>query len=289
VWFLYNDSARPVTSTVRFATGGAPTQIDLWTGQTTRPAHYTERDGRVSVPVTLRPAGTAVMTFDRRHAGGASVTSTTADAALVQGARLVLRDFEGGRQTAVLRDGRQVGATLPVLPGPRTVTGPWRLVARTVAPEGDARVERALPALADWRDIPGLASASGTGTYTATADLPAAWLGSGRGVQLDPGRFGGALRVWVNGRFAPGAPVPGEEPRDVTRLLRAGRNTLRLEVSTTLNNAMRAHAQLGDPNYASYAGRPVENAGLAGPVRLVPYAQAAVGPAATSNAGALAG
>jgi hypothetical protein len=43
VWFLYNDSARPVTSTVRFATGGAPTQIDLWTGQATRPAHYTER------------------------------------------------------------------------------------------------------------------------------------------------------------------------------------------------------------------------------------------------------
>ena len=284
VWFLYNDSKRRVSRTLSFATAGAPTQIDLWTGRATRLAHYTRRAGRVAVPVTLDPAGTAVLTFDRRRPGGPSVTATTANAALAQGSRLVLRDLRGGRQAAVLPDGRLVGATLPTLPGPRTVIGPWRLIATTVAPEGDARVELTAPpaeaggdgALADWRDIPGLASKSGTGTYTATVDVPAAWLRAGRGVLLDPGDFGGALRVWVNGRFSLGAPVPGEEPRDVTRLLRAGRNTLRLEVSTTLDNAMRAHAQLGDPNYASYVGRPVQDAGLTGPVRLVPYAQAAV-------------
>ena len=290
VWFLYNDATRRVTSNLRFATSGAPTQIDLWTGQATQLAHYTERDGRVIMPVTLDPAGTAVLTFDRRGAGAAGVTSTTADAALVRGSRLVLRDFKGGRQTAVLPDGRRVGATLPTLPAPRTIAGPWRLLATTVAPEGDGRVERTLPELADWREIPELASESGTGTYTAIVDLPSGWLGAGRGVLLDPGGFGGALRVWANGRFSPGAPVPGEEPRDVTRLLRAGRNTLHLEVSTTLDNAMRAHAQLGDPNYASYAGRPVQDAGLTGPVRLVPYAQAAVGPAVgTPGAGRLAG
>ena len=84
--------------------------------------------------------------------------------------------------------------------------------------------------------------------------------------------------------------MPGEEPRDVTRLLRAGRNTLRLEVSTTLNNAMRAQALLGDANFASYVSRPVQDAGLTGPVRLVPYAEAAVGPAqGTASEAGLAG
>jgi hypothetical protein len=234
--------------------------------------------------VSLDPAGTAVLAFDRRRPGGPSVRSTTADAALVRGSRVVLRDLRGGRRTAVLRDGRRVAVALPSLPGPRTVTGPWHLVASTVRPEGEGRVEATVPpaearpdgALADWRDIPGLASASGTGTYTARVDVPAGWLRAGRGVLLDAGDTGGgALRVWVDGRPAAGAPT-GQEPRDVTRLLRAGANTLRLEVSTTLNNAMRAHAQLGDPNYVSFAGRPLQRAGLSGPVRLVPYAEAAV-------------
>ena len=278
VWFLYNDSTRRVSRNLRFATTGAPAQIDLWTGQASRLAHYTADGGRVSVPVTLEPAGTAVLTFDRRRAGGPSIRSTTADAARVRGSRSCCATSVAAGRPRCCATAGTLAPTLPALPGPRPVAGPWQLVATTTQPSGDARVERSLPALADWRDVPELAGKSGTGTYTASVDLPAAWLQRGRGVLLDPGSFGGALRVWVNGRRAAGAPVPGEEPRDVSGLLRAGPNTLRLEVTTTLNNAMRAQAQLGDANFASYTGRPVQDAGLRGPVRLVPYAEAAVGP-----------
>jgi hypothetical protein len=265
VWFLYNDSARPSTRTLRFATTGAPTQIDLWSGEATRLAHFTERGGRVSLPVTLGPAATAVLTFEPAPGGCGERHVDHGGRRLVRGSRLVLRDFRGGRQTAVLRDGRHVGATLPTLPGPRSVTGPWRLVATTVAPEGDARVERRLPALADWRDIPGLESKSGTGTYTATVDLPCR-LGARRprrapgcgSLRRRPARLGqrpfGARSARARGR-APRRHEPAAP----------GRNALRLEVSTTLNNAMRAHAQLGDPSYASYVSRPVQDAGLSGP------------------------
>ena len=278
VWFLYNDSTRRVTTRLRFATRGAPTQIDLWTGRATRLGHYTEDAGRVTVPVSIDAAGTAVIAFDRRRAGRRSVTSTTADDARVDGSRIVLRHFDGGRWSAVLDDGRRVSAALPALPDPRAVTGPWRLVATTVQPSGDVRVERTLSELADWRDIPELTAKSGTGVYTATVDLPARWVQRGRGVLLDPGVFAGGLRVRVNGRLAGGAPIPGEAPPDVSRLLRAGRNTLRLEIATTLNNAVRAQGLLGDPDYASYVSRPVQAAGLTGPVRLIPYAEAPVWP-----------
>lgn len=112
----------------------------------------------------------------------------------------------------------------------------------------------------------------------------------GRGVLLDPGAFAGGLRVWVNGRLAAGAPILGQEPRDVTGLLRAGRNTLRLEITTTLNNAVRAEALLGDPDYVAYASRAVQAAGPTGPVRLIPYAEAAVRRGQrTADAGRLAG
>ena len=154
---------------------------------------------------------------------------------------------------------------------PRTVRGPWRLEATTVAPAGDAKVTRTLSSPADWARIPGLDGKSGTGVYTAAVDVPASWLRRGRAVRLDPGDFGGALRVTVNGRAATVPTVPGEAPRDITALLRAGRNTLLLEVSTTLSNALRAQGRLGGSDYAPYASRPLEPAGLTGPVRLLPY------------------
>jgi hypothetical protein len=84
--------------------------------------------------------------------------------------------------------------------------------------------------------------------------------------------------VWVNGRRAAVPTTPGEAPRDVTRLLRRGQNTLRLEVSTTLSNAMRAQGLLGDSGYTLYSTRPIQPAGLTGPVRLVPYAEGQLKP-----------
>ena len=59
----------------------------------------------------------------------------------------------------------------------------------------------------------------------------------------------------------------GETPREITTLLHAGGNALRLEVSTTLSNAMRAQGLSGDPDYASYSSRVLQPSGLIGPRR----------------------
>ena len=83
--------------------------------------------------------------------------------------------------------------------------------------------------------------------------MPAGWSGSRRGVLLDPGAFGGALRVWVNGRRAAVPDRPGRVAAADLRLLHPGNNALRLEVATTLNNAMRTEGLAGDPDYASYS------------------------------------
>ena len=86
-------------------------------------------------------------------------------------------------------------------------------------------------------------------------------------------RWGAArLDQWVQGRLR----VAGEAPRDVTSLLRAGGNALRLEVATSLNNALVTQGATGDPDYASYATRPLERSALIGPVRLVPFAEAMI-------------
>ena len=40
---------------------------------------------------------------------------------------------------------------------------------------------------------------------------------------------------------------------------------------------MRTQGLAGDPNYASYATRPLQTSGLVGPVRLIPYTEAGTG------------
>ncbi|OLT37879.1 hypothetical protein BJF79_28695 [Actinomadura sp. CNU-125] len=57
---------------------------------------------------------------------------------------------------------------------------------------------------------------------------------------------------------------------DVGPYLRRGRNTIEVEVATTLNNRLR----VSDPDVYGPASR--QDYGLIGPVRLVPYAEEAV-------------
>ena len=276
VWFLYNDSTRPVRGRFRFATAGAPAQIDLWSGRVTRPAEYVRRGRSVTLPLSLGAGDTALLVFERRRPRPVSIATTNADSSRVVGTQLVLRDLRGGRRWARLSNGRRRRVVLPKLPKPLEAPGPWRLVATTTAPTGDSRIDVTLPALDAWEEIAELRGKSGTGTYTAGIRIPGRWLRARRGVLLDPGACGGGLRVWINGRRADVPPVAGEAPRDVTSLLHVGNNSLRLEVATSLNNALVTQGATGDPDYASYATRPLQASGLIGPVRLVPYAETTV-------------
>ncbi|TDC17113.1 hypothetical protein, partial [Actinomadura bangladeshensis] len=86
---------------------------------------------------------------------------------------------------------------------------------------------------------------------------------------LELGEVFDTCRVTVNGRRLP--PVSVLVPVvDVGPHLRRGANTIEVEVATTLNNRLR----VSDPGV--YGGASRQNYGLIGPVRLVPYGEAAV-------------
>jgi hypothetical protein len=186
---------------------------------------------------------------------------------------VVLRDTKGGERTARLSDGSSKTVRLPRLPDPLTVIGPWSLSVDTVGPDGDGKVDLRLERLADWRDIPQLSSASGTGTYAAKLTVPEAWLAGGRGALLDLGAIGGMLELQVNGRRVPFASLI-DGPRDVTELLKPGENELRASLATTVTNVIVARAQSGDGRYAHFAKNAKQPYGIIGPVRLIPFAEA---------------
>jgi hypothetical protein len=272
VWFLYNNATEAAAGDVSFAAIGRPSRIDPWTGDATRVGVYTARKESTTLPIALRPGETALVSFDSKAEPVMHATSADGDV-VYDGRTLALRDTKGGAHTAQLSDGRRRGVRLSSLPEPRAVDGPWSLSVKTAGPDGDGKVALKLAKLADWRNIPELANASGTGTYTAKLDVPAGWLAGGRGVQLDLGAIGGFLDLRINGRRAPVASLI-DDPRDVTGLLKPGDNEIGATVATTVTNVIVSRAQSGDTRYAPFAKNTKQPYGLIGPVRLIPYDKA---------------
>ncbi|TDC45020.1 alpha-L-rhamnosidase [Actinomadura sp. KC345] len=241
--------------------GAVPHRLDLWTGEVEPIAVYREDGDRVTLRVALRPSEATVVMFAR---GGHAPSARSSDAEVrVDGRRLIARATTAGTYTTTLSDGRTVKTRIGAVPEARTLTS-WRLRVEDMTPGGTARHDLRLDALKPWPEIPGLADVSGIGTYTTTVDWP-----GGDGAVLDLGEVFDTCRVRINGRRLP--PVSVLVPAvDAGPYLRRGRNTIEVEVATTLNNRLRVH----DPDVYGTASR--QAYGLIGPVRLVPYGEAVI-------------
>ncbi len=182
-----------------------------------------------------------------------------------------LRDTIAGERAVALSDGSSRAVTIGALPSAIS-PGTWRLEIDGVSASGAPYHSLQLDALKPWNQLPGLGRVAGVGTYTTKVELPADWVAPARGVLLDLGTVEGIARVTVNGQAAARGSLAGAQV-DVSGLLRAGANELRVRVATTLRNAVPLGFQMPGqpappPNGQAY--------GLVGPVTLVPFGRATV-------------
>jgi hypothetical protein len=256
-----------------------PYLLDPWTGRAVRLARYTEDGDGVTLRVTLQPGQVMIAALGRpglfgdRHGGRPHALATDADEVLFTGDGLTVRATRPGTYTTRLSRGGTVTTTVPYVPEPITPDR-WRLEVEDWRPGSlPTRTERAcrtleLDTLLPWSRISELAESAGIGRYRTTVDLSADWDAS-CGAYLDLGQVSDTFRVTVNGtRLAPSDrlhPVVDVGPR-----LRPGENLIEVEVATPLINRLRA----AQPAVFGAVAR--QDHGLLGPVRLVPYAQAAV-------------
>jgi hypothetical protein len=80
---------------------------------------------------------------------------------------------------------------------------------------------------------------SGLGTYTAAFKLPEPWNEDNGAVLKLTGTGGNSLAVYVNGKKIPPVDYSRLEA-DITSFLVKGENSIKVEVSTTLNNRLAA-------------------------------------------------
>jgi hypothetical protein len=256
-----------------------PYLLDLWTGRVQRIGDYTEDGDSVTLRVALQPGETMVVAlgapglFGDRAGNSPHAAGTTADEALFDGGRLVVRSATDGSYTTSLSHGRPVRSRISGVPQPSALTA-WQLDVEDWQPgatQNETKVVRhhlSLDALAAWPDIPELADVSGIGRYRTTVHLGSGWTG-GHGAYLNLGTVYDTCRVTVNGRLLD--PVDHINPVvDLGDHLRQGANTIEVEVATTLGNRLR----VSDP--VVYGGSARQPYGLVGPVQLVPYGEARI-------------
>ncbi len=290
-WYLWNAATKPISLAASFAARGLPEWLDLWTGAITPVAQYSTPRGRIDVPLVLRGGETRVIAFVReRSRTPVHAVATNAEQLTVHGRQLIIQDLRsGGSRFVKFSNGTRRTVTLPKLPPPISPRS-WTLqVVKSQPSSTGANVEVQLTQLQDWRQIPQLKNASGTGTYTTTVNLPASWTAPDRGVLLDLGTIWGSVNVYVNGRRATRQATPDQRydqvglqtpptigGADITHLLRPGQNTIQVVLATTLRNTVEAAREQGNTNGGIAALGATQPYGLIGPVLLRPYGQATV-------------
>ena len=202
-----------------------------------------------------------------------SAIATTAPELRLQGRRIRVRATASGAYSTTLADGRTVMTRIGRVREQQSLTS-WALELEDWQP-GAAVTDTLKPvrtldlaALAPWSGLPDCADVSGIGRYRTVVDLGTDWTELD-GAYLELGEVNDTFRVSVNGvRTAPSDVL--DTVVDLAGLLQPGPNAIEVEVASTLINRLRTVTP------AVYGATPRQAYGLVGPVRLVPYVEAAV-------------
>ncbi len=273
-YFLANTSEQPQRLEATFRVDAKqPESWDLKTGTVTPLVTFEHTKAGTRVAFELGPHESCVIAFAQNGKSPAAAGSDLRLEAAREG--WMARAFENRTYYVQESRGRKE-ITVSEIPAPVILTPHWslRFDDASIAPV-------TLEELKSWTDIPSVRFFSGRGTYEAEFPL-ASKLPVDVGAVLDLGAVRETAEVWVN-ESAAGVAWMQPYHLDVTRLLRAGTNRLRIQVANLLINRVLGMGPIDYSKvYERYGQRfpPGEEwekvrepfpSGLLGPVRLIFY------------------
>ncbi len=256
---------------------------------------YKSNGERTTLPLTLPAGGSVFVLFDSSPVTDAitslvykdekgSNSLTVEQVHEVKGKIATVQCWQNGTYLLTSRNGISNEIRVNDLPEPLSLDGNWTV---TFEPGRGAPGEIRLSELISWSDHAneGVRYFSGTGTYTRTFDVSPDWLSPQHAVYIDLGDVREVAEVYVNGKSA-GVLWHPPFRADLTALLKAGRNELKIEVVNLWINRLSGDMKLPEnerytkSNIQSDGATPkvpaepwhVQPSGLLGPVRLLPSA-----------------
>ena len=253
-----------------------PFELDAWTGRISPIAHYQREGNRIRVRIRLTPGQSTIVALADRVWNGASapavhVTETSAgQARFTADGRIEVVTDAAGVLTASLSNGRTKRVTIEPLPTSIDVTSwdvsvdDWQPVAAGSYETKHVKHQVRMDGLRPWNKVPSLTDASGVGMYSTVVTLDESWAVGSLGIHLDLGVVIDTFRVWINSQLVEERDLMDSRV-DISRYARQGRNTVRVEVTSTLINRLRQyHPKVYDKATS-------QDYGLLGPVRVSAY------------------
>jgi hypothetical protein len=255
-YYLFNQRTWATEQRLTLTGDGRPYELDTWTGKITPITDYRRTADGVVVDVALEPADTKVIALSTRHDdtfrwrpaaehGPTAARNDNLAPVVLDDWSLQVESWSRG-ESGLPGDTMKTGLPVtPLVAGERGALPPWSAVTP-----------------ANGYDVD-LGDVSGIGTYRSTFTLDGSWQGV-RTAHLDLGAVVDTATVTVNGTRLPALDPQDVRHVDVGTLLRPGKNTLEVRVSSTLLNAVRVAPGTGAAERERMAY------GLLGPVRLTP-------------------
>ena len=288
-YFLYNqgdfDSIRPNPYTggeavcdqiISFKGEGQPYLFDMWSGDVTPIADFTEEDGYVNVRVQLDVNESTIIVLGDVDPALHAVDND--NDVYYEDGHLVLNADAAGTYEVSLSNGMTKTVVVEDV-AESVVPEAWSLTVESWTPANEFGVKGvdaaataktnigpiALTELKTWNNIPELGETiSGVGTYTTTFVID----GPADGAVLDLGDVFDTVSIRVNGQDVEHINQTSKVV-DLGGLVKQGENTLEILSASTLRNAVRTVD-------TAYAYKTVQEYGLQGPVTITPYVTEAV-------------
>ncbi|MCM8710704.1 hypothetical protein M2651_06640 [Clostridium sp. SYSU_GA19001] len=239
---------------------GKPYEFNCWTGEINELGIYSYDNGCTIIEITLQPGEATVIALNLSEKDKVYAVSSNAHKVLQASGKIFVLACESGTYRTELSDGSVVVKEIEV---PDNIDlKEWYLevedwnegekvtiqedrglgyVTKEVYYETKkTKIQVGKTELKPWKDISAVGEeVSGVGYYTTTFKLPETW-SENNGAYLKIGSTNGnSAAVYVNGKKAPAVDFNSLKV-DISELLVLGENIIKVEVSSTLNNRLKA-------------------------------------------------
>jgi len=254
IFFVSNQSNAVVRTMLGFRAAGSPEFWDAEQGTIRPAAGWTVEGDHVRVPLDLLPEKSVFVVFRKpgqpspdpvvsaQEPAGGSSSMWLAGIDVDAEGKTYLRAWTNGIHTLHHASGKKEELNVAGMPAPLALGGPWTI---RFPPNRGAPAEAVFDKLISWSEHSdqGIRYFSGTATTSKRFDLPEGFLKNGQEVWLDLGEVAVIAEVRLNGQ---NLGVLWHRPfrLEISKALRAGSNTLEVDVSNLWVNRL-----IGDEQY----------------------------------------
>lgn len=254
IYYFYNPKKEAHIYECTFNVNGKiPEWFDPMTGEITALAAFEHSDGKTTaaVPLLAKEAGFIVFRKSSEGIKTVKVSSARTQKALKfsldKNNQIKVEATRNGTFELAFNNGSTQQAEVKTIPKPISIEGDWKV---TFADLKAGVKTITFPELSDWttHKEEEIRYYSGTAIYETSFSLSKKQLTLGNRLILDLGKVHEIARVYLNGKDL-GVSWKSPHTMDITAVLEAGKNQLRIDVTNQWTNRL-----IGDENFQNLTG-----------------------------------